>query len=97
MSIADTMPLLPIGNTLWDRPGFVFFTAADMREYAEAYAAAKVLTEREACARVCDAHAIERWALYKGRPPYTSRGSDYEQGESNGADHCADAIRARGE
>jgi hypothetical protein len=73
--------------------GSAWYTERQMR----ACARAAVEAEREACARVCDAQAIERWALYKGRPPYTSRSSDYVQGESNGADRCADAIRARGE
>ena len=53
--------------------------------------------ERERCAKVCDAIAEDKWALYKGRPPYTGkepgRASDYTQGQSDGADQCADAIR----
>lgn len=53
--------------------------------------------ERERCVKACDAIAEDKWALYKGRPPYTGkepgRASDYVQGQSDGADQCADAIR----
>jgi len=52
----------------------------------------------EEAAKVCETLANDRWALYKGRAPYTGyekqRASDYTQGESDGADHCAAAIRA---
>ena len=52
---------------------------------------------RERCAKVCDAIAEDKWALYKGRAPYTGkepgRASDHTQGQSDGADQCADAIR----
>lgn len=48
--------------------------------------------------KVCEAIENERWALYKGRPPYTGteqgRADNYVQGESGGACLCADAIRA---
>ena len=54
----------------------------------------------EACALACEAIETDKWALFKGRPPYTGRepgrASDYTQGESGGAAACADAIRARG-
>ena len=53
--------------------------------------------EREWCAKVCDAIAEDKLALYKGRAPYTGkepgRASDHTQGQSDGADQCADAIR----
>lgn len=52
---------------------------------------------RKQCAKVCDAISEDKWALYKGRPPYTGkengRASDHVQGQSDGADQCADAIR----
>ena len=48
--------------------------------------------------KVCEAIENERWALYKGRPPYTGteqgRADNYVQGESDGAGLCANAIRA---
>ena len=55
--------------------------------------------EREACAKLCDEIAIDKWNLYKGRPPYKGdeqgRASYFTQGCSAGADDCAEAIRAR--
>jgi hypothetical protein len=48
--------------------------------------------------KVCEAIENERWALYKGRPPYTGteqgRADNYVQGESGGAGLCVTAIRA---
>ena len=53
--------------------------------------------ERERCAKVCDDIAEDKWALYKGRKPYTGKepgcASDVVLGQSDGADQCADAIR----
>lgn len=58
---------------------------------------AATAAERERCAKRCDAIAEDKWALYKGRAPYTGkepgRASDHTQGQSDGADQCADAIR----
>lgn len=55
--------------------------------------------EREACANVCDEIEQDRYALFKGRPPYTGReegrADNYVNGESDGAGRCADAIRNR--
>ena len=52
----------------------------------------------EAAAVQCEQYAIDKWALYKGSKPYTGsepgRASHYAQGQSDGADYCADAIRA---
>ncbi|VXB23447.1 hypothetical protein BURKHO8Y_110233 [Burkholderia sp. 8Y] len=49
-------------------------------------------------AAVCDGVSVDRWNLYKGRAPYSGsedgRASDYVQGESDGAEKCAEAIRA---
>ena len=68
-----------------------------LKRFATLIAAA----EREACAKVCEGIAADRWALYKGRPPYTGsedgRACQQTQGENIGAEDCASAIRARGE
>ena len=65
--------------------------------YDQAEIDANIAAERERCAKVCDAIAEDKWALYKGREPYTGKepghASDYVQGQSDGADMCADAIR----
>ena len=65
--------------------------------YDQAAIDAAVAAERERCAKVCDAIAEDKWALYKGRKPYTGkepgRASDVVLGQSDGADQCADAIR----
>ena len=67
---------------------------------ATAYAAGQA-AEREACAKVCEDIEQERYALFKGRPPYTGRedgrADHYVNGESDGAGRCAAAIRARSE
>lgn len=67
----------------------------------ERFAHLVAAAEREACAKVCDQIAADRWALYKGRPPYNGsedgRACQQTQGESIGAEDCATAIRARGE
>ena len=65
--------------------------------YDQAAIDAAVAAERERCAKVCDGIAEDKWALYKGRKPYTGkepgRASDVVLGQSDGADQCADAIR----
>lgn len=52
----------------------------------------------ERAAKVCDDISVDRFRLYKGRPPYTGsepgRADPSVQGQSDGADDCADAIRA---
>lgn len=64
----------------------------------EAWQAA-ISSEREACAELCDEYGIDKWNLYKGRKPYTGveegRAEDYVQGQSDGADNCAQLIRKR--
>lgn len=51
----------------------------------------------ERAAEVCDEYAGSRWALYKGRPPFDGseegRADPHVQGESCGAEDCADLIR----
>jgi hypothetical protein len=53
----------------------------------------------EEAAKTCDAIEDDKWALYKGRKPYTGRetgrANNIVQGESDGAALCAAAIRAR--
>lgn len=65
------------------------------------FAALVAAAEREVCAKVCEEIAADRWALYKGRAPYTGsedgRACQQVQGESIGAEDCATAIRARPE
>lgn len=52
----------------------------------------------EEAAVKCAEIAEDRWAAYKNRPPYegneTTRYSLHTEGESDGADSCAAAIRA---
>jgi hypothetical protein len=59
-------------------------------------AATAAALERAAVA--CEVIENDRWALYKGRPPYTGaepgRADNYVQGESGGAGLCVEAIRA---
>jgi hypothetical protein len=73
----------------------------DLERFAALVAAHAAKKEREACAMVCEAISDDRWAAYKNRPPYegneTTRYSQHTEGESDGADLCADKIRARGE
>lgn len=51
----------------------------------------------EEAAKECDEIAADCWSLYKGRAPYTGReagrADPHVQGESDGADKCAAAIR----
>jgi hypothetical protein len=51
----------------------------------------------EEAAKACDEIAADCWSLYKGRAPYTGkeagRADPHVQGESDGADKCAAAIR----
>jgi hypothetical protein len=95
------------GVTAPDREAFEeWFNAFNIKEMPEyqtirdfSFAAWQAATaaERERCAKVCDAIAEDKWALYKGRAPYTGkepgRASDHTQGQSDGADQCAGAIR----
>lgn len=52
----------------------------------------------ERAAEICDEVSVDRWNLYKGRAPYSGsedgRASEQVQGESDGAEACAAAIRA---
>lgn len=53
---------------------------------------------REDAAKVCDDYSDNKWALYKGHAPYLGneegRADPMIQGESNGAEECANYIRA---
>ena len=67
-------------------------------EFAYAIAAAARAEAIEACVAICDAYALDRWNLYKGRAPYTGREPEradpYTQGLSDGAEICSDRIGA---
>ena len=69
----------------------------ELERFAELVAA----HEREACAKVCEDYGEDRWAAYKGEPPYLSlnvcRADPVVMGHTDGAYDCADAIRARSE
>ena len=56
--------------------------------------------QKEKDAKLCEAYAIDRRALYKGRPPYTGqepgRYDPYTEGASDAADLCAEKIRSAG-
>ncbi len=57
--------------------------------------------ERAACVAACSKIEDDKWALYKGQPPYTGqesgRAQDFTQGQADGAALCVDAIQARGQ
>jgi hypothetical protein len=65
------------------------------------FARAIAAQEREACIELCEKILLDRWNLYKGQAPYfgneTGRASPFVEGESSGAEMCAEAIRARSE
>ena len=60
------------------------YTADQMRAYALAEVSRAVQAEREACAKVCEKIVADTLRLYKGLR------------RSDGAESCADALRARG-
>lgn len=76
------------------------FMPPQFSEVFERFAALVAAAERDECAKVCEVIAVDRWALYKGHKPYTGqeldRASDFTQGQSDGAELCEQAIRARG-
>lgn len=51
--------------------------------------------EREACAQICARIEAERWKAYKTGTPEQGRGQPFVEGQSDGAEQCAAAIRAR--
>jgi hypothetical protein len=73
---------------------------SDLVDRVEAVIRKAEEAEREACAKACEDYSADRWAAYKGQPPYepmnSYRGNPHTQGQSSGAEDCADAIRARG-
>lgn len=84
------LPPLPVGAVYTRALGTVgasmyTYTADQMREYALAAIAA----EREACAKVCEEIEDSADAMWEMLTDPT------EQGRSIGAQHCAQAIRAR--
>ena len=79
----------------------VGFTPEELRPERDrlvAFARAIRLVVLEEAAQICDDFAIDKWNLYKGRPPYNGtedgRANSYVEGESDGAEKCAAAIRA---
>ena len=68
------------------------------RDRLIAFARAIRLAVLEESMQICDDFAIDKWNLYKGRPPYNGtedgRANSYVEGESDGAEGCATAIRA---
>jgi hypothetical protein len=86
---ADSLPELP---EPWHHNGFMKYTADQMR----AYAALAVQEERERCAEICATYAHKKWDAYK-RGAGPDRGNPHTEGESDGADNCAAAIRAQKE
>lgn len=98
----DELPPLPnkekLHTVLPDdyRYGHIYgYTADQMREYARA-------VERAAYAKAeaeCEQIAARHWAAYKGRDGIRNPATHYnphEEGISDGAGECADAIRALG-
>lgn len=61
----------------------------------ERFAALVAAAEREACAKACEAIEAERWKAYKTGTPEQWRGHPFVEGQSDGAEQCAAAIRAR--
>lgn len=76
-------------------------TEAMIVKRLQRFTALVAAAEREACAKVCEDYALDRWNLYKGRAPYTGseegRAAPEAQGEGIAAETLADKIRARGE
>jgi hypothetical protein len=71
------------------------------KDFFEKFSALVRQDEREACAKLCEDYAKDKWNLYKGRSPYTGEEDEYAdphvEGESCGAIDCAEAIRGRTE
>lgn len=67
------------------------------RGYAAGFAEGRKRALEEA-AKLCDTYAEDKWALYKGRPPYTGRedgrANQHVEGLSDGAENCAEGIRS---
>lgn len=56
-------------------PLSTLYTAAEMREYAAQCAAAAVVAEREACARICDENIYERYGVEMSAKEIRARGT----------------------
>jgi hypothetical protein len=52
---------------------------------------------RQACEDACDQVETDKWALYKGRAPYTGqeagRAEEFTQGQADGAALCLQALK----
>lgn len=69
-----------------DMPGACYY---EWQVEFDCFAALVAAHEREQCAKECDDIADSAWALWRiGADPI-------EQGRNIGAEHCAQAIRAR--
>ena len=61
----------------------------DTLSRAEYIVEVAVRREREACAKICDAKSEHWWAKWK------HQADPFDQGASDAADECAQAIRSR--
>jgi hypothetical protein len=80
------------------QPNCIFHTHHMVDELLQRFAALVRNEVLEEASKECDRISADRWALYKGRKPYTGqeldRASDFTQGQADGADLCDQAIRA---
>ena len=87
------LPELPrpawTGMLIEGQPPYQHFTAEQIEAHGRACARAAM----ERAAQIADKIEAERWAAYKDRNS-THAGSDYVQGQSDGATLIAAAIRA---
>jgi hypothetical protein len=96
---ADLDGLFEIGSySIEIEPATGFSLMPDMYFYLGKLIDQVALEERARCAAACEAIATDRHAQYKGRAPHAAnnpaRADTYTEGQSDGADACAAAIRA---
>ncbi|NML34882.1 hypothetical protein [Paraburkholderia antibiotica] len=94
------MTIPPAFTKWWKEHGQFVRAGGGQYEISFAFAAWNA-SRREALEEaftVCNDIAVDRWNLYKGHSPYTGsedgRANPYVEGESDGAEKCAEAIRA---
>lgn len=94
----DEIMKLADAHMSWGKVCYVNANRRTIVEFARAIEQASRRAALEESAKVCDEIAGDCWSLYKGRAPYTGRepgrADPQVQGESDGADKCAAAIRA---
>lgn len=86
---SDSFPwVMPVGNLC---------CLVELERLVQAAFNAGAAAEREECAKVCDEIGTAHHKAYKGKDPSREqdRFSKYVEGAYDGADECADAIRAR--